>query len=137
MVNPNIVTKLPEYGSKILAWFNLAKEAVEKFGDEVGKLFPDLGNCVEEVTVDDTLTKDVFLDIIKKNAVKGASGMAVIYKKDDLDVFYLASVKDKELIDEANNKFVVVKVADGVKKEVKEMFASALETEYGKLVIII
>lgn len=137
VINPSILTKIPEYGPKILEWFKLAEQTVESFEKEVVKLFPSLLADVEEITVEDTLTRDAFLDVIRNNAVEGANGMAVIYKKDsDLDVFYLASVKDKDLIEESKNKFVLLKVTDGVKKEVKEMFASALETEFGKLVII-
>lgn len=139
MVDPKIVTKgveaLKDWGPKILTWLEAVKVAWNEFGDKFMQLFPD-SNC-DEIIVEETLTKEKFFEFIKTNAVKGANGMAVFYKKNtDDDIFYLASVKDKELIEDKDNKFVVVKATDGVKKEVKEIFASAMETEYGKLIII-
>ncbi len=128
-----------DYGKKILSVFELVKLAVEEFSDAVDKLFPEVSVNVVNENVEDTLTKDLLFSMIKKHAVEGANGMAAFYKKDvesDVDVLYLASVKDNELIEASKNKFVAIKVSDGVKKEVKEIFSSAMETEYGKLIII-
>lgn len=138
MVNPNMVKNLIDYGPKIISWFEIVGNELDKFAEGMDQLFPESNlNIVEEV-VDDTLTKSMLFDIIRKNVATGANGMAIIYKKGtgDDDIFYLASTKDKELIDEKDNKFIVVKVTDGIKKEVKEIFTSAVETEFGKLIII-
>ncbi|MCQ2200067.1 MAG: hypothetical protein MJZ19_10165 [Paludibacteraceae bacterium] len=133
-IDPIVVA---DYGKKVMAWLLLAEKKVEDFFVAVDNLFPDVTVNVVNEDVTETLSNEIFFGIIKKHAVAGANGMAVIYKKNaDDDIFYLASVKDKELIDEKNNKFVVVKATDGVKKEVKEMFSSALETDFGKLIII-
>lgn len=131
----NGLDALKEWGPKVLSWLELAKESWNEFGDKIKQSFPDSNS--EVIVEEETLTKEKFYEIIKANAVKGANGMAAFYKKNaDDDIFYLASVIDKELIEENDNKFVVVIATDGVKKEVKEIFASAMETEYGKLIII-
>ncbi|MCQ2194859.1 MAG: hypothetical protein MJZ28_07900 [Paludibacteraceae bacterium] len=116
----------------------MAEKEWDKFSEGIDKLFPDSNPNVVEEEISDTLTKDMLFDFIRQNAATGANGMAVIYKKgtSDTDIFYLASVKDQELVDEKENTFVILKVSDGVKKDVKEMFSTATATEFGKLIII-
>ncbi|MBQ0155591.1 MAG: hypothetical protein KBT22_03325 [Bacteroidales bacterium] len=124
-----------ELGPKVISWLELAAKNVDEFLISMDNIFPDSNHSYE--VVEETVSKDIFFDYVRKFAVPEATGMAVIYKNEgDNQIFYFASVKDKELIDEKSNKFGAIKATDGVKKEVKELFSSALETEFGKLLII-
>lgn len=131
-VSTQIVSEL---GPKVAEWLELVAKNVEDFLTIAEKIIPDANSSFE--VVDETFTKDMLLNYVRKYAVDGANGMAVIFKSEnDNDIFYFASVKDKELIDDSMNNYGAIKVTDGVKREVKDLFASAMQTEFGKLLII-
>lgn len=70
----------------------------------------------------DSLTLPELLQVARKNIVAGANGFVVFRAEKDGKCFvYLANCKDRELLDETINKYVIIQ-ADSLSKEVEELF---------------
>lgn len=70
----------------------------------------------------DTLTLPELVQAARKNIVAGANGFVVFRAEKDGKCFvYLANCKDRELLDETINKYVIIQ-ADSLSKEVEELF---------------
>lgn len=70
----------------------------------------------------DLLTMPELLQVARKNIVAGANGfVAFRAEKGGKSFIYLANCKDRELLDEPINKYVVIQSAS-LSKEVEELF---------------
>lgn len=73
-------------------------------------------------TVVGTLTLPELLQVARKNIVVGANGFVAFRAEKDGKCFvYLANCKDRELLDEDINKYVIIQ-ATSLSKEVDELF---------------
>ena len=70
----------------------------------------------------DSLSMPELLQVARKNIVAGANGFVVFRaEKDNKCFIYLANCKDRELLDESINKYIIIQ-ADSLSKEVEELF---------------
>lgn len=73
----------------------------------------------------DILSFEKLVEISKCYIVEGANEVAALKQfNEDTFYIYLAYCKDRNLIDEDKNKYVIIK-ADGLSKEVKELFSES------------
>lgn len=108
-----------------------AKQMVKIFTKKVAKDYlPQLKKFVEDLLKSknikyesvDVLTKSDMVSLIRLNKVNGSDGVAA-YKqtKDEKTIIYFAYCKDRELIQENENCYIVIE-AQKLNKDVEELF---------------
>lgn len=117
-----------EKGSKLFAegvntiGMKLKEEIIPTVISFFEGLFKSQNITVEEVEM---LSSEKLVELCKKYIVEGSNQVAAFkeFKKDNFYV-YLAYCKDRELIDEEHNHYIVI-IADGLSKDVKELFGES------------
>ena len=120
----------------IMAWIEQTAPEMVKSGEEllknVGEKFPVVGQLIENVKNGfggcifgeqvDVLQKSDLVTFAKRYMVYGANEVIAIYRKeDDGAIVYLSYAKDRELMPEKQNHFVIVKSAE-LSDDVKAIF---------------
>ena len=121
----DILAWMEQKAPELMKWGeNLLKTVGEKY-PMVGQLINDVkngfGGCVFGEAVD-VLQKSDMVTFAKRYMVYGANEVVAIHKKEqDGDVVYLSYSKDRELMPEKQNHFVILK-ANALSEELQNLF---------------
>lgn len=131
-----VIEDVVEYAKGLLQEYlpelvDVAKEEIRKTVIKVQKeLMPTIKDMVKGMMKSksvssvevDILTKQKVISIAQQNIAPGANGIAALkLQKDSKYFIYLANCKDKELLDESVNKYMVIK-ANEIDADVKGLF---------------
>lgn len=114
-----ILPYLKEQGEKLFV--NLKKELVPVLKDFLGKIQKaNSSNVVYKIVP--TLDKELLIEMAGKHIVPGSNQVVAIKDiKDNKTFIYLAYAKNRELLDEKCNKFIVLE-SDDIDESVVELF---------------
>lgn len=104
-------------------WEEMFRSLVEKAEGKVNELGIPEGVTITPVEVE-MLTKEKLVEIAKQNIVPNSNQVAATINDKSSNVYYvyLAYVKDRTLLPNEENNFVIIK-ADGLNKEALNLFA--------------
>ncbi|MBD5403140.1 hypothetical protein HDR58_10170 [bacterium] len=101
--------------------FNTAIESVKKIFTKLGEGLKQSNAKIINIDVE-AINKDILVEIASKHRVEGCSEVAAYKTATDDEYFiYLAYTKDKELLDESLNNFVVIR-CESIARDVEKLF---------------